>query len=256
MKRDTLIQFYKKYESTRAEHLPASAQTRIKARILENLEVALPPRPHYSHQTAVIIYARFALVAIYMLILLTGTTHASASAVPGDILYPVKRAIEDTRVKLASSPETKAKLQVQFAEERLLELETVERQSPLKQAAPDITPNATPPASPPTTIEAEDQESPAESSAREEVSKAIRSLEKTQADLRQQGKEHIASDLAVTIHTFNNRAHKKRASKESPQREQKNQDSRRSDTSKSVSPTQIQQESDHPEFLKHGQRKD
>lgn len=237
MKRDTLIQFFKQHDSAKAEALSTQAKTRIKARLMNNLHKAPALRTERAARTWTFFYAKFALVAVCILILLTGTAYASSSAIPGDVLYPVKRAVEDTRVKLASTSETKAKLQVQFTEERLQELEKVERKAPLKLKATQIKPTEqTPPATATVSTqlepEPEHEASVAENSARTEVSRALRSLEKTQADLQQQGKESVANDLAKTIRILNSRVRRKN-----------NTDSKREksrEDSKTKEPTELQ----------------
>lgn len=50
---------------------------------------------------------------------------ASKTSIPGDILYPVKLTGEKIKVGLTVSSEKKAELHVQFAEERMNEIETV-----------------------------------------------------------------------------------------------------------------------------------
>lgn len=264
MKRDTLIQFYKKHESARADTLSAQARARVKTRVLQNLDKTPMVHAERVARTWTFVYTRFALVAVCILVLLTGTAYASSSAIPGDVLYPVKRAVEDTRVKLASSSETKAKLQVQFTEERLQELEKVEQQSPLKRTTtlrtnPDTQPAVTPAVPPTVNIEPEPEheDTPAENSAREEISKALESLEKTREDLHKQGKERVAIDLAETIHALNGRANKKRTHTEhSPADVEDESSSHKSDKPKDSPPTQAEQESNHQDFSKHRQRRD
>lgn len=260
MKRDTLIQFYKTHESARAGTLSAHARARIKARILQNLQTTPVVYAERATRTWTFVYTRFALVAVCILMLVTGTAYASSSAIPGDVLYPVKRAVEDTRVKLASSSETKAKLQVQFTEERLQELEKVEQRSPLKRTVitriqPDTQPTTTPAAPPTATIEPEPEheDTLAENSAREEVSKALLSLEKTREDLHKQGKERVAIDLAETIQVLNGRANKKRTGKEHTQDNLRNEEVNQSNKPES---SQTEQKSNHSDFSKRRQRKD
>lgn len=216
MKRDTLIQFYKKHQADTSPALSAHTKAAIKTRVLQNLHSSMPHsvRADGSRSWLGLWYTRSAVMAVGMLVLLTGTAYAATSAVPGDALYPMKRAVEDTRIFLASSAETKARLQVQFTEERIHELETVKVEAPLKHNTnlsiqPSTQPTAPLPTAPihlePTS---EHEETPAEDSAREEVHKALKTLEKTREDLSKQGKERAADDLAKTINLLNGRAHK------------------------------------------------
>lgn len=50
-----------------------------------------------------------------------GTALAADAAVPGEILYPLDRAIEMLQIRLNNSPQQRVALQLRFAEERVLE---------------------------------------------------------------------------------------------------------------------------------------
>jgi hypothetical protein len=64
-----------------------------------------------------------------------GAALAASDSLPGDILYPAKLTVEDIRLKLASAPETQARLALQFADERVAEIEaSVERDMPVPDA--------------------------------------------------------------------------------------------------------------------------
>jgi hypothetical protein len=52
-----------------------------------------------------------------------GVTWAANDSLPGDVLYSVKLASEDLRLSLASTPESQVELALQFADERVVELE-------------------------------------------------------------------------------------------------------------------------------------
>lgn len=62
------------------------------------------------------------MIAIVMLASGVGVAGASASALPGDSLYPVKLGIEETRLALTQDPALDAELLLQFADRRLEEL--------------------------------------------------------------------------------------------------------------------------------------
>jgi len=65
-----------------------------------------------------------------------GITWAASDSLPGDVLYPVKLAAEDVRLSLASAPESQVELALQFADERVAELEAlVERGSLVPETA-------------------------------------------------------------------------------------------------------------------------
>ena len=52
-----------------------------------------------------------------------GVTWAANDSLPGDVLYPVKLTAEDVRLSLASTSESQVALALQFADERVAELE-------------------------------------------------------------------------------------------------------------------------------------
>ena len=63
---------------------------------------------------------------VIVLVLLFGgavaTVNASQSSLPGDALYPVKKSIERTRLSLANNAQSRAQLQMAFAERRTQEV--------------------------------------------------------------------------------------------------------------------------------------
>ncbi len=64
---------------------------------------------------------------IGLIIALTGggTAAASQNSLPGDILYPVKLFTEDTRTAVAFNSDSKARLQIKFAAERIDEIKAI-----------------------------------------------------------------------------------------------------------------------------------
>lgn len=221
MKRDTLINFYKKHQQGYSHTLSTHAKTRLKTRILQNLRVPSATHAERARRVWGFSYAKLSLATAGFVLLLSGTAYASSAAIPGDVLYPVKRAVEETRVKFASNSETKAKLQVQFAEERLQELETVALKAPLKMKVTTVIQADPAAATPPATAthapmgiavepEPEREITQAENSAREEVSRALKKLEKTRDDLSKQGKVVAANNLAKTINLLSGRVGNKK----------------------------------------------
>jgi hypothetical protein len=67
-----------------------------------------------------------AFLMITLLVFLFGgasmTAFAAQSALPGDVLYPIKTSIENTQLALSTSPTGRADLQMEFAQRRLLEI--------------------------------------------------------------------------------------------------------------------------------------
>ncbi|MDX1511414.1 MAG: DUF5667 domain-containing protein [Nitriliruptorales bacterium] len=81
--------------------------------------VSLRERLATSARTAIATGAAGALVGS------TGVVAAAAHSVPGDLLYPVKQATEQVRLLLSPSAASDARLHLQFAGERLDELEEI-----------------------------------------------------------------------------------------------------------------------------------
>lgn len=71
------------------------------------------------------ILMRYAILVLLGLMVVGGTVQASDNALPGDILYPVKRAAERMRLTLAVTEENKAAVQTRIAEKRSEELDKV-----------------------------------------------------------------------------------------------------------------------------------
>jgi hypothetical protein len=108
--------------------LSPAALERIEARLRQrNAELHRPararqqraaPRPWQLGRAL-----RYVAAACLIVILVAaGTARASASSLPGDTLYPVKRAIEDARLAFASSG-GEASLRVEFAGRRMDEFQ-------------------------------------------------------------------------------------------------------------------------------------
>jgi len=64
----------------------------------------------------------FASLALALVVVAGGAVAASASALPGDPLYSVKRAVESTRLSLASDATGRGALAAQFEQERIREI--------------------------------------------------------------------------------------------------------------------------------------
>lgn len=73
--------------------------------------------PRWRRRTAAALVA-----AVLVLASGAGTVWAAQSALPGDVLYPVKRASESVRLALARDPGAKARLHLELADRRLEEL--------------------------------------------------------------------------------------------------------------------------------------
>lgn len=97
------------------------AMTRIQAQVVEAQQIQRSfSRSRFPRG------ARWALVASVMLVLLVvGTIPSALASVPGDLLYPVKQAVEQTELALARSLESSAVTHLLHAERRSQEASTL-----------------------------------------------------------------------------------------------------------------------------------
>jgi len=70
-------------------------------------------------------YYKYVVILTAAIVLMSGTLFASSKAMPGDILYQVKRSMEGVRVAAAGSETDRAMVHLQLAEERLKEAKHV-----------------------------------------------------------------------------------------------------------------------------------
>lgn len=172
---------------------------------------------------------RYGLPSLLGISLLGGTAFASGNAKPGDILYPVKRAVEQVRLNLAVSDTTKAELQAQFAQERLKELKEIS----LSPAAPEqkhedsslratVSPQILLLPATDSTSTVSDEASGDEQNKRDdknkklraqtkaeasvEVSNAIKALEKVRSKLQAKGDQQAAEQINSNILNLQNQA--------------------------------------------------
>lgn len=83
-----------------------------------------PPLPRRAWRRPAFALASLSLI-LSLLVLTTGVTYASAEALPGDLLYPVKQGLEQARLAISTTPEGDTALLVGFADERLAEAEAL-----------------------------------------------------------------------------------------------------------------------------------
>jgi len=81
-------------------------------------EAATPERRRPRHRVLMVLIA----AAITTILLAGGAVAASAGALPGQLLYPVKRAVEKIDLVLHHDPASRARLHLEFAQRRLNEL--------------------------------------------------------------------------------------------------------------------------------------
>lgn len=151
-----------------------------------------------------------------------GTAYASSMALPGEILYPVKRVTEKLQLNVAVSEESKANLQAKFAEKRLKELGEIQKQkklnmqddeSKLSTSTQPVLVSTTTPAleKPEVKIRAvkfkeSKVEKDAKLEAQVEVKEALINLRKLQKKMSEQGQEARAKALGENILKLKNKA--------------------------------------------------
>lgn len=107
---------------TRRRHLDALTTQAVRLRDDAPVAEVIPLRPRYQ---------RFGMVAAGLaLVLFSGTAvlDASQEALPGDLLYTVKRGTETARLLLAVSPEAQAEVRAEIAATRSEEMQQLAAQ--------------------------------------------------------------------------------------------------------------------------------
>lgn len=97
------------------------------------------PTPSYRRQKVKLVFAAKLVSAILAVIMGAtavggGIAWAAGDSLPGDVLYPAKLTIENVQLALASTPQARINLNLQFGEERVAEiLALVEAGSPVAE---------------------------------------------------------------------------------------------------------------------------
>ncbi len=194
-----------------ADALTSQDQARIKQNILLAIarqDVTETPVGFWTRRRQLILRYTVSAAAVFSLV--AGTAFASSNAIPGDLLYPVKITTEKVQLSLASSDQSKAVLEAQFARQRIVELQKLAAQTPVPTA---IMPNAsgnpvglisssTPPA---LTIQTP-LETQARIQANMEVNDALTALKSVQAKLQSRGDNKDAQIIAGSILNLQNQA--------------------------------------------------
>ncbi|MDP3986465.1 MAG: DUF5667 domain-containing protein [Candidatus Veblenbacteria bacterium] len=123
----------------------------------------------------------------------TGTVLASSSALPGDILYPVKRLEEKIELKLASNPQVHARVRAKHAEVRLEELSQLEVQAETKTSGEAKT-------------RAEEREQRAASEAGLDLETTLNALSEVQIKFENEGQAAAATSISNVIKRLTDRA--------------------------------------------------
>lgn len=99
-----------------AARMPQVSRARIRGNVLAS--VSVNAKPSFVGAAFMRAAAAFSALVIGM----GGLSYAAASAVPGSVLYPVKRAMEETQVALILGDSGKADALQEMAEERVREM--------------------------------------------------------------------------------------------------------------------------------------
>ncbi len=128
---DKLKQLYRQYSESGRSALSPEAKSRVKDKVFQRLsepatEVQLQPVSFWEKLRGSFIVRSYVIVPLALILIIISSTAASATSLPGDLLYPLKRQVESARIWLAPTPEAKLNLEINFAENRLQELKTLQ----------------------------------------------------------------------------------------------------------------------------------
>ncbi len=119
--------------------LPAEAMARIQQQVLaaHRQQAATGPRPARYRPAQALRWAAAAVLLVALLV--AGLTPAVAASLPGDALYPVKRAVEGIELALASSAQEQAAVRLAHAGRRAEEAQALWQQG---RFAPELVSSA------------------------------------------------------------------------------------------------------------------
>ena len=112
--------------SQQAASMAVATRARIRQRVLTGAAAAERPASPFGFLARLrlnSVFSRMALASLLLLVMVVGSVAASAYASPGDLLYPVKRGAEGLRLGFAADDNARANLHLQFADNRLNEIE-------------------------------------------------------------------------------------------------------------------------------------
>lgn len=134
--------YQKATEQDKSLFLSVSAKDKVKQKVFANLS-----KTYADTETAPSLWFRFrhsmfmngyVLAPLMVMFFIISTTVVSADSVPGDVLYNFKRQVETARIFLASSDEAKLELELNFAEERIRELERIKSFVPVQDSKDSV----------------------------------------------------------------------------------------------------------------------
>lgn len=207
-----LKQFYKDHIARDKNVAPLSddAKLRLKSEIFSKLgvqsaELSVADKTDAWGKISKMFLRGYVLAPLLIVIFVTGTTIVSANALPGDTLYPVKRQVENARLFIAPTEESKLNLQVNFAEKRLEEDERINRneartQTELQVSNEGVDESETVRANSEATTKREQRQL----RAREQADQAVKFLNEAKEDWHQKGKDEKARQIENRVKQFRN----------------------------------------------------
>ena len=131
-----LLELAERVQAAPAAKLPDDKRRALEAQLLRRIALERSQPVSRSAAPRFLLRRRnfaWAMAAVIVAVLLLGSTvSASAASVPGDVLYPMKRAVE--RVRLSLTPdEQRVELHMEFARQRLQELNILQERGDVSE---------------------------------------------------------------------------------------------------------------------------
>ena len=112
--------------------LPQSEiESKLINKINQTVTISEPQRYNISKEFLKLKLYRFAtislVVAVILLLVGKGIVFAAESTIPGDLLYPLNRQLEDLQLGLTKNPEKQSQLKLKFLEKRAREWQKIQQ---------------------------------------------------------------------------------------------------------------------------------
>jgi hypothetical protein len=122
---EQLKKFYKDNAQVKSVSLSTEAKSKVKTAIFANLknEPQIVEPVSLLENFRNLFLRSYVVIPLALILLVGGTTIVSADSIPGDILYPVKRKVEDVRLYVAPTNESRSELEIEFSKKRIEESE-------------------------------------------------------------------------------------------------------------------------------------
>lgn len=122
---EQLKKFYKDNAQVKSVSLSAETKAKVKTAIFANLknEPQIVESVSWLENLKNLFTKSYVVIPLALILLVGGTTIVSADSIPGDILYPVKRKMENVRLYVAPTSESRSELEIEFSKKRIEESE-------------------------------------------------------------------------------------------------------------------------------------